>query len=485
MDNLNARIQEALELIDKEQYQDAAKVLEEVRAANADHHDALFLLGCIYAEHLHKVDRARELLERRIKLYPQEGDAYYVLAELELKAGNNKRALELYEQAIGLGTEVAEGHYNAGVSCRRLTVQAYEEGRESEFGDFMDRAFEHWSEAVRLAPMLVPARVNLGCCYLNLGQYDEALTHFNEALRLAPEDLDAWKNKLLVYAKKSDFPKIVTTMNEMRERGPIPGANEEFFRRLERYARNPDQVTLNLDAVTSAPPGWHEEVIDTLRDVASAVRRAASVATANVPVADHVFRWDGDGWVAVFGGITSHYPDAKGMHYLHQLLAHPGQEFRAMELARLVDGWLGEDPSKTASVSRQNLGEDGLVETDLTDAGEVMDDKYLKNVKERLNEIDEEIAAARQREDTAAEEQLDRERDTILRLTAAARGLRGTKRKADDPHEKARQRAGASIRRAKNVVRKKHPALYEHLRAVNTGRIISYQPDRPIIWITD
>lgn len=59
-----------------------------------------------------------------------------------------------------------------------------------------------------------------------------------------------------------------------------------------------------------------------------------------------------------------------------------------------------------------------------------------------------------------------------------ALGLSGRKRKADDPHEKTRQRVGASVRRALDDVRKKHPALYDQpKKAVKTGHVISYQPD--------
>ena len=115
-----------------------------------------------------------------------------------------------------------------------------------------------------------------------------------------------------------------------------------------------------------------------------------------------------------------------------------------------------------------------------------MDDKYRRDVKERLSALDEEIASARLREDTASEERLEEEKERLLQVTAGALGLSGRKRRADDPHEKARQRVGTSIRRALDAIGKKHSALQAHLqKAVKTGYFISYEPDRPITWITD
>lgn len=201
---------------------------------------------------------------------------------------------------------------------------------------------------------------------------------------------------------------------------------------------------------------------------------------------DNAFQWDGDGWLAVFNGIANHHPDTVGMRYLHQLLAHPGRDFKAMELARLVDGTPAVDTAKTEATRRQALKEDGLVETDLTDAGEIMDEKYRKDVKAQLSALDNGIASARLRDDITEEERLEEEKDELLRFTAGALGLGGKKRKAEDPHEKARQRAGVNIRRAKDAIGKKHPALQAHLQyAVKTGYLISYKPDRPITWVTD
>jgi hypothetical protein len=220
------------------------------------------------------------------------------------------------------------------------------------------------------------------------------------------------------------------------------------------------------------------------RQAITQAARAVSVVT--VQAMGNIFRWDGDGWAAVFEGTTSHYPNGVGMRYVHRLLSHPGRGFGALELARLVDGAPAVSTADAKATRRQALEENGLVEADPTDAGEIMDDEYRRDMRQRLHALNEEIASARRREDTAAEERLEKEKEQLLRFTAGALGLGGKKRKADDPHEKARQRARASIRRALVAIEKKHPTLWAHLlKSLKTGYVLSYEPDRPITWVTD
>jgi hypothetical protein len=200
--------------------------------------------------------------------------------------------------------------------------------------------------------------------------------------------------------------------------------------------------------------------------------------------AGNVFRRDGEKWTATFDGSTKHFADTKGMRYLNLLIAHPNREFRAMALVRLVDGQPTADRSPRGT--RRALEEDGLVETGLTDAGETIDDRAKKDLRDRLQAIDQEIASARIREDDDEEARLERDKEAMVQYYSSAVGLGGGKRKSADPHERARKLAGRSIERALNRIRKEHPALHDHLKkAVRTGQTLVYQPDRPIDWATD
>jgi hypothetical protein len=48
---------------------------------------------------------------------------------------------------------------------------------------------------------------------------------------------------------------------------------------------------------------------------------------------------EGDFWTVTYEGRLVRLRDTKGMHYLAQLLRHPGRQFHVWELAAAVGGW--------------------------------------------------------------------------------------------------------------------------------------------------
>src|SRR5262245_19978517 len=53
---------------------------------------------------------------------------------------------------------------------------------------------------------------------------------------------------------------------------------------------------------------------------------------------DRLFRCEGDYWTIGYDGVVVRLRDAKGLHYLGQLLHHPGRRFHVGELAGLLRG---------------------------------------------------------------------------------------------------------------------------------------------------
>jgi hypothetical protein len=69
------------------------------------------------------------------------------------------------------------------------------------------------------------------------------------------------------------------------------------------------------------------------------------------------------------------------------------------------------------------------------------------------------------------------------RRSAAALGLRGRARPANDPAERARWAITKQIQSAIDRLDRAHPALARHLRtSIKTGRYCSYEPERLIEW---
>ena len=97
------------------------------------------------------------------------------------------------------------------------------------------------------------------------------------------------------------------------------------------------------------------------------------------------FRREGEYWTLEFGADTFRVRDAKGMRHLSRLLDSPGRDVHALELARFE-----------APVSVQR----GVVDPSMTDmrgsddAGPLLDAEAKAAYRERLRELQQELAQA-------------------------------------------------------------------------------------------
>ena len=183
------------------------------------------------------------------------------------------------------------------------------------------------------------------------------------------------------------------------------------------------------------------------------------------PVADGprtgVFHREGTSWTLTFEGRTVRLPDTKGLNDLRHLLARPSSPVPVTALHRSAD------PGSVDS-SR------GI---------EVLDDQARNAYRRRLADLDDEIAEAHDFADTEREARARDERDFLLAELTAAVGLGGRSRRMGDEVERARKAVTMRIRHAIDRIEREHPTLGRHLAlAVRTGRVCSYEPERPVTW---
>jgi len=185
--------------------------------------------------------------------------------------------------------------------------------------------------------------------------------------------------------------------------------------------------------------------------------------------APNAFRREGDYWSVVFEGRTVRVRDLKGMRYLARLLAHPGQEFHALDLVAAEGGSFAQAESgQVAEQSHSTLG----------DAGELLDARAKDAYRRRLAEIEDDIEQARALVDTERAAQAETERDFLVRELSRAVGLGGRNRRAASAPERARVGVTRAIRKALTRIGEHHPRLGEHLdRAIRTGTYCAYLPD--------
>ncbi|MGQ0519745.1 MAG: ATP-binding protein, partial [Actinomycetota bacterium] len=187
----------------------------------------------------------------------------------------------------------------------------------------------------------------------------------------------------------------------------------------------------------------------------AALRAAARRAPGPGP---GTFRRTGDGWELAWAGTTVHVPDRKGLHDLARMLASPGREVAALDLAGtpVVEG-----------------------------AGdEILDVAARHAYATRLRRIESELDESDGRADTARSARLAAERDALVDQLTAAYGLGGRSRRlGPSAAERARSSVTQRIREAVRLVERRHPEMAAHLReSVRTGAFCVYDPREPVTW---
>ena len=187
---------------------------------------------------------------------------------------------------------------------------------------------------------------------------------------------------------------------------------------------------------------------------------AEAAATALVTAIDterpNVFRRDGELWVLRFEGREVRLPDAKGLRDLALLVAAPGREIAALDLAGAPAGG---------------------------DAGPVLDRAARDAYRRRLQDLEEELDDAGAMGDLGRTERLAAERDALVEQLTTAFGLGGRARRAGSPAERARTTVTARIRHVIRRIEVVHPELGRHLdRTVRTGTFCVYEPGGAVSW---
>lgn len=191
-----------------------------------------------------------------------------------------------------------------------------------------------------------------------------------------------------------------------------------------------------------------------------------------------VFRRDGEYWTIGFGGDSFRLHDAKGLRYLARLLAVPGREIHVLDLVAAE-----RDPQAVVAGDGRPAAAD-IGPPGFGDAGEVLDAQARDAYRERLTELEGEIAEAEGWNDPERISRLRVERDLLVQELAASLGLGGRSRVVASAAERARLSVGKAIRAAMHRIETHSRPLGRHLAvSVHTGTFCSYTPD-PTLSIT-
>jgi hypothetical protein len=198
---------------------------------------------------------------------------------------------------------------------------------------------------------------------------------------------------------------------------------------------------------------------DTAELMAELLRKTAQVE----PMQRAVLRPEDGTWRIEFNATFVHAPDLKGFWHIRELVARPHQPVPALSLI----GASTDEPIASA------------------DAGPMLDRQALRQYRQRLAQLDDELDAAVMRDDAARQSDLSAERDALIAELKRATGLGGRPRRSGSPAEKARLNVTRTIRHAITDLASRAPELAAHLdESIVTGVSCCYEPRVDIAWTT-
>jgi hypothetical protein len=176
------------------------------------------------------------------------------------------------------------------------------------------------------------------------------------------------------------------------------------------------------------------------------------------PPTPSTFRHDGDYWTVAFANSVCRVKDSLGMSYLVQLLRRPHQEVHVLALTNEQPVTSAETVPSTKSEEQDDL-------------------QPLFASKQRLQELQEELAEAEAFHDTGRKERLLIELETLTEavLQAAKENTRCRKAAAT---ERTRLNVTRAIKTAIKHIADVHPSLGRCLiKTIKTGILCAYLPE--------
>jgi tetratricopeptide (TPR) repeat protein len=206
---------------------------------------------------------------------------------------------------------------------------------------------------------------------------------------------------------------------------------------------------------------------------------AAPVAAPADGPGSAVLAREGDVWRLDYEGRVLRVRDAKGMRHLALLLANPGIEFHAVEVAGS-----GEGAGAAGGVEADGLS----VRAGTGDAGVALDAQAKAEYRARLEDLRADIEEAEAFNDPERAARAREEMEFIGQELSSAVGLGGRDRRAASAAERARVNVTRALKREIRRIADQDERLGRELSTtVRTGTFCAYEPDprQPVQWRVD
>src|SRR5438477_6969652 len=174
-------------LIQDDDFPQAIDVLKDAIKANPNNAEPYQQLAFIYARYLKKTDQAIDYANRAIALNPADVEAYQRLVEIEVAAGQEKKALEVLDRA----TKVRSNDPNFWMHLGKLYVAILFKSDSQPKPDELKRVNEIFKRAAEHAGDDPAILKDVADYYAASQQLKEAIPLYLRVLELQPEDANA------------------------------------------------------------------------------------------------------------------------------------------------------------------------------------------------------------------------------------------------------------------------------------------------------
>jgi hypothetical protein len=300
------------------------------------------------------------------------------------------------------------------------------------------RLLSHAERLVSLLPLTLgcepPYHQPLGLLAQVLGRHDDAVHHLTEAEAAATRA-----------GMRGHFARL---RYELAGALLLRGRTEDRERAAALLA-DAHTLAIELGQAALAP------LVAKRAAEASAVPRVSANADEAVP--PFSLDREGDTWAITSGTRMLRLRDSRGLQVLARLLASPRQEVHVLDL-----------------VSAQ-----GEV-VDLGDAGPMLDAAAITSYRQRVRELEEELADAERDGDLGRIHRARAELDVVADELARCAGLGGRQRRTGSAAERARTTVQKRLRAAIGRIAESFPELSRYLeRTIRTGTFCVYRPEHP------
>jgi tetratricopeptide (TPR) repeat protein len=203
-------------LIQQDDFPQAIDVLKDAIKANPNNADPYQQLAFIYARYLKKTDQAVDYANRAIALNPTDVEGYQRLVEIELAAGQEKRALEVLDRAAKVRSTDPDFWMRLG----KLYVAILFKSDSQPKGDELKRTNEMFKKAAENAGDDPATLKDVADYYAASHQLKEAIPLYLRVLELQPDDANAREKLATGFVLTNQRDKAIEMLEQIIKEHP-------------------------------------------------------------------------------------------------------------------------------------------------------------------------------------------------------------------------------------------------------------------------